>query len=164
MSHNELIKVAFLDRDGVINHDPGDYTRSLKEFTILPGVVETLKSLSLVGYSIVVITNQGGIAKGQYLTSDFYEIDAYMRGVFSNAGIRFLETYFCPHHEEFSRCLCRKPGSGMLEKAIARHGIDPEASFMIGDKERDLQAAARAGVKGVKTDVNQDLRTVSLPI
>lgn len=156
-------KAVFLDRDGVINHDPGDYTGSLQEFTILPGVIETLVSFTEKGYAVAVITNQGGIAKGRYSLKDFYEIDAYMRGAFEKAGVRFLETYFCPHHDVVCRCLCRKPGSGMVEKAVARHNIDPAASFMIGDKMRDLEAAAGAGVRGVKIDVNQDLRTVEFP-
>lgn len=164
MSPTPKVKAVFLDRDGVINHDPGDYTASLSEFTILPGVVETLVLLTELGYSVVVITNQGGIAKGRYGLEAFYEIDAYMRMEFKKADVRFLETYFCPHHDVVSKCLCRKPGSGMIEKAVARHNIDPEASFMVGDKMRDLEAAAGAGVRGVKIDVNQDLRTVDFPI
>ncbi len=156
-------KVAFLDRDGVINHDPGDYTCSLQEFTILPGVIETLKKWTSEGYGIVVITNQGGIAKGRYSLEDFLEIDRYMRSAFIDAGIDYIETYFCPHHEVSSRCLCRKPGSAMIEKAVARHAVDIEASFMVGDKMRDLQAAAAVGIRGLKIDVNQDLRSLRLP-
>lgn len=163
MSPQPKQKAVFLDRDGVVNHDPGDYTTSLKEFTILPGVIETLVSFTQKGYAVAVITNQGGIAKGRYRLEDFYEIDAYMRSEFQKAGVRFLETYFCPHHDVISKCLCRKPGSGMVEKAVARHNIDAAASFMIGDKMRDLDAASGAGVRGVKIDVNQDLRTVTFP-
>lgn len=164
MTHLKTYKAALLDRDGVINHDPGDYTTSLSEFTILPGVVETLVKLTQKGYGIVVITNQGGIAKGKYTLADFYEIDTYMRGVFQDAGVHFLDTYFCPHHDAFGRCLCRKPGSGMVEKALARHNLVADQCFMVGDKMRDLEAADNAGVKGVKIEVNQDLRTVTLPI
>ena len=74
-----MIKAIFLDRDGVINHDPGDYTTSLAEFVILPDVIPTLVKWSKQGYAIIVITNQGGIAKGRYTLEDFYEIDEYMR-------------------------------------------------------------------------------------
>lgn len=160
MSKKNKKKVVFLDRDGVINHDPGDYTTSLQEFTILPGVIEALKRFTESGYGIVVITNQGGIAKGKYTLDDFKQINDYMSLLFVEAGIDFVDTYFCPHHESKSRCLCRKPGSAMLEKAIARHSIDVHRSFMIGDKQRDIEAASNAGVRGIKSEVNQDLRTL----
>lgn len=153
---------VFLDRDGVINHDPGDYTTSIAEFKILPGVVESLKKWSDAGYAIIVITNQGGIAKERYSLKDFLEIDAYMASTFREAGIHYLETYYCPHHDAVSQCLCRKPHPGMVEKALVRHKINPAASFMIGDKWRDIEAAEAAGVRGIKVDVNQDLRTVVL--
>lgn len=155
-------KAIFLDRDGVINHDPGDYTTSITEFTILPDVISTLIRWSEQGYVIVVITNQGGIAKERYTLDDFYEIDDYMKSKFLEAGVNYLETYFCPHHDAISHCLCRKPHSGMVEKAVAKHGIDPNQSVMIGDKWRDLEAAEGAGVKGIKIDVNQSLTTIDL--
>jgi D-glycero-D-manno-heptose 1,7-bisphosphate phosphatase len=159
---NNSKKAIFLDRDGVINHDPGDYARSLKDFIILPDVIATLKAWTDLGYSIIVITNQGGIAKERYTLEDFYEIDAYMRSEFEKAGINFLETYFCPHHDAISNCLCRKPHSGMIEKALARHDVDPNKSVMIGDKYRDIEAAEGAGVRGIKIDVNQSLKTISI--
>jgi len=156
-------KVVFLDRDGVINHDPGDYTKSLKEFKILPGVLDFLKHASKAGYDIIVITNQGGIAKKKYNFSDFYEINSFMKSEFERAGINYLETFFCPHHDVVSNCLCRKPKPGMIEKAIAIYSVDPDLSVMIGDKWRDLDAAHVPGVFGVKTDVNQDLTILNFP-
>ncbi|MCZ4408311.1 HAD family hydrolase [Cryomorphaceae bacterium 1068] len=155
-------KAIFLDRDGVINHDPGDYTTSITEFTILPDVIPTLVKWSDQGYVIIVITNQGGIAKERYTLEDFYEIDEYMQAKFLEAGVAYLDTYFCPHHDAISHCLCRKPHSGMIEKAIARYGVNPDQSLMIGDKWRDLEAAEGAGVKGIKIDVNQSLQTIDL--
>jgi len=157
-----MIKTIFLDRDGVINHDPGDYTTSLAEFVILPDVIPTLVKWTGEGYSIIVITNQGGIAKGRYSLEDFYEIDNYMRTQFLEAGVKYLDTFFCPHHDAISHCLCRKPHSGMVQKAIARHHVDVASSVMIGDKWRDLEAAAGAGVKGIKIDVNQSLASIDL--
>ncbi len=155
-------KAVFLDRDGVVNHDPGDYTTSLSEFVILPDVIETLAKWSNDGYCIIVITNQGGIAKERYTLEDFYEINDYMREKFVDGGVNFVDTFFCPHHDAIGHCLCRKPNSGMVEKAIAMYNIDPEQSVMIGDKWRDLEAAEAAGVRGIKIDVNQSLKTVSL--
>ncbi|MGB6035014.1 MAG: HAD-IIIA family hydrolase, partial [Cryomorphaceae bacterium] len=143
-------------------HDPGDYTTSITEFTILPDVIPTLQEWSSKGFVIIVITNQGGIAKERYTLEDFYEIDDYMKSKFLESNIKYLETYFCPHHDAISHCLCRKPHSGMIEKAVAKHGIDPGNSVMIGDKWRDLEAAEGAGVKGIKIDVNQSLKTIDL--
>lgn len=160
MSNRNPKPAIFLDRDGVINHDPGDYTTCLTEFVILPGVLQALKQWSDEGYAIVVITNQGGVAKARYTLDDFLEMDAYMTTTFNEAGIDFIETYYCPHHDAISQCLCRKPQPGMIEKAIARHRIDPSQSVMIGDKWRDVEAAEAAGVRGIKIDVNQDLRTL----
>ncbi len=122
----------------------------------------TLMRWSEQGYVIVVITNQDGIAKERYTLEDFYEIDDYMKSKFLEAGVNYLETYFCPHHDAISHCLCRKPHSGMVDKAVAKHGIDPNQSVMIGDKWRDLEAAEGAGVKGIKIDVNQSLMTIDL--
>lgn len=164
MSKTNLRPAIFLDRDGVINHDPGDYTTCIQEFTILPGVIETLQKWTNQGFCIIVITNQGGIAKERYTYSDFEEINNYMAGEFTKARIDFIETYFCPHHDAISHCLCRKPHSGMIEKAIHRHGIDPDKSVMIGDKYRDIEAGEGAGVRGIKIDVNQNLATVSLQL
>ena len=160
---NEMRKAIILDRDGVINHDPGDYTRNIRGFQILPGVEETLKRFSNAGFSIVVITNQGGIAKGEYSLDDFYEIDRYMSNWMIDREINFLETFFCPHHDKYTVCLCRKPKRGMVEKAIAKYHIDPEKSFMIGDKQRDLDSASPSGIRGILVPVNADLRNISWP-
>lgn len=155
-------KAIFLDRDGVINHDPGDYTRKLDEFTLLDGLMPALEKFNDEGYEIIVITNQGGIAKGEYSLEDFYEIDEFMHRSFKENGIHVLKTYFCPHHEIKTRCVCRKPGSAMIEKALAVHQIDASASVMIGDKVRDIEAAEKAGVRGILVDVNADLRSINI--
>lgn len=151
-------KAVFLDRDGIINHDPGDYTKSVTEFQILPGVLEALQQLNQVGFELVVITNQGGIAKGLYSLSDFYAIDANMHNIFSEHNIRVLRTYFCPHHPDYGRCLCRKPQSLMVEKALHQFDLDAASSVMVGDKERDVQCAEGAGVKGVQVPTNANLK------
>ena len=162
MSKISLRPAVFLDRDGVINHDPGDYTANVEEFTILPGVIETLQKWTKQGYCIIVITNQGGIARKRYTLADFEKIDKYMSSEFLKAGIDYIETYFCPHHDMISHCLCRKPHPGMIEKALHRHGIDPKRSVMIGDKFRDIDSGEAAGVRGIKIDVNQSLIGISL--
>lgn len=150
-------KAVFLDRDGVINHDPGDYTRSIEEFTLLPGVLSALKKLHDAGYLLILITNQGGIAKGLYSHEDVAEIHDFLCASCRQAGAPITAIYYSPHHDLYSRSLSRKPGSLMVERALARYEVDPDQSFMIGDKQRDLDAAAGAGVKGVLIPTNAPL-------
>jgi len=153
-----LEKVIFLDRDGVINHEPGNYTWEPEKFVPLPGVMETLKIWKQQGYGLIVITNQGGIARGLYTENDIFAVHQYFQGLCNLHGFFIDDFYFCPHHENYSgRCLCRKPGSLMLEKAIHKYGVDPMNCLMIGDKPRDMEAAAGAGVKGILVEINQGL-------
>lgn len=150
-------KVIFLDRDGVINHDPGDYTKSADDFHILPDVFEALRKLNYLNFDLIVITNQGGIAKGLYSLKDFYAIDQKMHAAFQEHNIKVLETFFCPHHPDFGRCLCRKPHSLLVQKAIGKYQVSIEDSVLVGDKERDIQCAEGAGVRGVLIPTNAPL-------
>lgn len=156
-------KAIFLDRDGVINLDILNYTWRIEDFKILDGVFEACKKFHKSGYLLIVITNQGGIARGLYSHDEVKNLHQHMKKMFDTRSIPIHDIYYCPHHESTGKCLCRKPGSLMLEKAIARYDIDPEKSFMIGDRDRDIQAADSAGVRGILVDVNDDLRK-SLPI
>ena len=157
-------KAIFLDRDGVINHDPGDYTRSLEEFNILPTVFETLKKLDEAGYLLVLITNQGGIAKGLYSHDDVNEIHTYLMEKCIEHGFRLTDVYYSPHHPNFGESLSRKPGSLMIEKACAKYDIDPAKSWMVGDKVRDLEAGEGAGVKGVLLTVNGAIGDIAIQL
>lgn len=150
-------KAIFLDRDGVINHDPGDYTRSLDEFHVLPTVFEALKTLQDAGYMLILITNQGGIAKGQYTHEAVHDIHRHFIQSCADEGITITNVYYSPHHPDFGESLSRKPGGLMIEKACARYRIDPRASWMIGDKTRDIEAGEKAGVRGILMPVNGDL-------
>ncbi|MFM7054933.1 MAG: D-glycero-alpha-D-manno-heptose-1,7-bisphosphate 7-phosphatase [Bacteroidota bacterium] len=149
-------KVVFLDRDGVINKDRKDYTWRIEDFEILPNVVKGCRNLHELGYEIIIITNQGGIAKGLYSHEDVEKLHQHMRAIFQNEGVSILEIYYCPHHSDYGKCLCRKPGSLMVEKAIARFEIDKNESFFIGDMDRDLQAAHGVGIKGHLVETNSD--------
>lgn len=150
-------KAIFLDRDGVINHDPGDYTTHISEFTILPTVMEALKRFQDKGYLLVLITNQGGIAKGIYSHEDVAEIHGYFLDECAKHDVQITEIYYSPHHDDFGASLTRKPGSLMVEKAVARFDIDPTSSVMIGDKQRDLDAASKVGVPGILVPANAPL-------
>jgi D-glycero-D-manno-heptose 1,7-bisphosphate phosphatase len=150
-------KGLFLDRDGVINHDPGDYTYSLEEFVILPTVIESLRLAADKGYKIFVITNQGGIAKGLYTAETVKAIHDFFRSTCEKAGVEITHIYYSPHHPDFGNSLTRKPGSLMMERALSRYRIDPARSVMIGDRDRDMQCAEKTGVRGILIPTNSDL-------
>ena len=153
-------KAIFLDRDGVINEDIHNYTWEIENFRILPGVFEALNEFIRKGYLLIIITNQGGIAKGLYTKADVENLHTHLRKILSLEGIELTEIYYCPHHEINGKCLCRKPGSLLVEKAVARFDIDPALSYFIGDRERDIIAGEGAGIKGILVAVNSDLRSI----
>ena len=139
----------FLDRDGVINKDYVDYVYSAEKLEILPGVAESLKRLKDNGYLLVVITNQSGISQGIYTREQMEETHGLIQEAVGGLIEHF---YFAPGHPKFSESLSRKPGSLMFERAIARYKIDIEASWMIGDKNRDLIPAKKLGIKSIQVD------------
>lgn len=142
-------KALFLDRDGVLNVERGEYTYLLEDFEILPDVLESLKLASIKGYVLIVISNQGGIAKGVYSHKNVELVHQKLIDSLASEGVLLDEIYYCPHHDEVGKCLCRKPNSLMLEKAIARFNISASDSVFIGDSERDILAAEKVGVNGI---------------
>ena len=149
-------KAIFLDRDGVLNKEQGDYITRFEDFIILPHVYEGLKILQQEGYLLIVITNQGGIAKKLYSLDDLHTMHQFLKAELLKNGITITDIYFCPHHPIEGNCLCRKPGSLLVEKALSKYHIDPTQSFFIGDKMRDIECGEAAGVKGVFIEANQD--------
>lgn len=157
-------KAVFLDRDGVINHDPGDYTKSWKEFKFNEGLFESLRAFQDAGYLLVIITNQGGIAKGLYSQADYDTLTGHMLSELAKEGVHFTDVYHSPHHEVSGRSLTRKPGSLLIERALYRYDIDPALSYMIGDKERDIFAGEQVGLEGVLIPVNGSLKEIEQKI
>ncbi len=149
-------KAIFLDRDGVINKEIGDYISCKEEFKILPHAISNIKKLNDAGFLVVVITNQGGIAKGLYTKNDLAEMHDLMTQELAKAGAHIDLIYYCPHHPDFGKCLCRKPASLLVQKAMARLNIDAKKSIFIGDRQRDIDAATSAGVKGSLINSNED--------
>ena len=150
-------KVIFLDRDGVINREIGNYVYNLKDFVINDGLEQALDVWSKDGYSFVIVTNQGGISKGLYHKNDVEEINVYLRNWFESRNLNLLNIFYCPHHNAIEHCICRKPDSLMLEKIIARYAVSLEDSFMIGDNDRDVQAANKVGLRAFKIKSNSNL-------
>ncbi len=154
-----MMKAVFLDRDGVINVERG-YTHRLEDFVILPDLMEVLQLLQKRGYLLIVVSNQSGIAKGLYKQSEVEILHKFMVDEFTKNGITLSEIYYCVHHPDISKCICRKPDSLFVEKALARFNIDAKKSYFIGDKERDTEAAKKAGVKGILIEANISLKTI----
>ena len=159
---SEKRKAIFLDRDGVIIRERGEYTWLLEDMKINPGVAEGLRKFSEAGFMLIVISNQGGIAKELYTKEDTDYLHLHISRNLSLSGIKIEEYYYCPHHPDKGNCLCRKPDSLLLEKAIARFNIDPLQSYFIGDNERDIEAGIKAGVKTIKIEANDNLSEVEL--
>jgi len=154
-------KVVFLDRDGVVNNPHEHYyVHRIEDFDINTGLIESLLTLQSKGYKFVLISNQGGISKGEFSVEDVDKLHAHMIAELKNHGIELLGIYYCPHHDTLEKCLCRKPEPLMLQKAIARFDINPELSYFIGDKQSDIDAGQSAGVSTILIDKNQDIREV----
>lgn len=151
-------KAVFLDRDGVINSNKGRYyTWKVEDLEINPGVAETLRTLKERGFKLIVITNQGGISRGQYTREDVETLHDQLNKILKKEGASVDAFYYCPHHSDHEKCLCRKPQPLMILKAMSRYGIDPQKSWMIGDSQRDVEAGKAAGLKTILVQSNRNL-------
>ena len=144
-------KAVFLDRDGVINKDKG-YVYQVDDFEYIEGVFDACLELKNMGYLLVVVTNQSGIARGMYSEDDFHSLAEWMDWNFADKGVELDGIYYCPHHPEHGigefkqDCDCRKPKPGMLVDAAKFLKIDLANSIMVGDKADDMRAAKAAGI------------------
>ncbi|RKR82490.1 D-glycero-D-manno-heptose 1,7-bisphosphate phosphatase [Mucilaginibacter gracilis] len=153
-------KAVFLDRDGVLNKELGDYVTRVEDFVVLDNFT-ALKTLQNKGYLLIVATNQGGLAKGWYNEDDLAKMHAHLRQVYKEHGVEFTDIFYCPHHPEFTGdCDCRKPKPGLLLQGIEKYNIDPSQSYFIGDRERDVIAGIAAGVKGILINSDQPISDV----
>jgi len=146
-------KALFLDRDGIINVDHG-YVYKRDDFEFVEGIFDLVRLFADAGYLIFVVTNQSGIGRGYYTEEDFQTLTAWMRNAFKTEGITITEVYHCPHAPE-EKCHCRKPETGMIEKALGSYAIDLPHSWMIGDKQSDIDLARNAGI-GNAVYIGQD--------
>ncbi len=150
-------KAAFLDRDGVLIKERGDYNYLPEHFIINDGVIEALKFLQGKKFMLIVISNQSGVAKKVYSIETVGRFHQMLLDKLGESGISISEIYYCPHHPTESLCLCRKPLPLLFEKAIARFNINPAESFLIGDAPRDADAALQCGVKPFLIKPNANL-------
>lgn len=144
-------KAAFLDRDGVINKDKF-YVCSWEDFEFASGAIEGMQLLQSLGYQLVVVTNQSGLARGYYTDEQYQSLTRQMLNILNDNGISIAGVYHCPHHPNgivpglSVKCSCRKPEPGLILKAVRDLSISLTESLLIGDKPSDIKAARSAGV------------------
>lgn len=150
---------AFLDRDGVINVDHG-YTFRPEHLEFTPTAVEGIRLLNQAGYPVLVVTNQSGVARGLYGLAEVEAFHAHLNAALAQAGAHVDAFYYCPYHPEGTVADYaiehedRKPGIGMIRRAMREWDVDAEGSFLVGDKQSDLEAAVAAGIAGYRIEAN----------
>lgn len=154
VSSNLPRPALFLDRDGVLNEDPG-YVYRWEDFRWIPGAREAVAAFNRAGWWVFVVTNQSGVGRGYYAEADVVALHAKMSEDLGDLGARIDAYYYCPQHPEAAVEAYRhpdppdrKPNPGMLLRALAEWPVDLSRSVMVGDKAADMEAARRAGVRG----------------
>ncbi|MGL9724111.1 D-glycero-beta-D-manno-heptose 1,7-bisphosphate 7-phosphatase [Sodalis sp. (in: enterobacteria)] len=147
----QSVSAIFLDRDGTINADNG-YVHEIDDFQFIDGVIEAMQELKKMGFALVVVTNQSGLARGLFSEEQFMRLTEWMDWSLADRDVDLDGIYFCPHHPQAAvealrqECDCRKPKPGMLLDAQRHLHIDMASSYMVGDKLDDMLAGKAAGV------------------
>lgn len=149
-------KAIFLDRDGVINKEI-NYLHKIEDFIFQKGIFVACQHFIKLNYVLIVITNQSGIARGYYNEHTYSILNDWMLVEFKKKNIDILHVFHCPHSPK-NQCNCRKPQPGLFNQARKLYNIDMLNSWMIGDKETDIEAAKKAGIE--KTILVRDLHYI----
>jgi len=152
-------KAIFLDRDGVlIDNSDHYYIWKEEQLKFVDGIFDNLKLLHLNGYQLFIVSNQGGISKGLYSKDDILNLHTRLIQTLRNNHIEITEIVFCPHHPDIEKCMCRKPGSIMIEKLLAKYKLTREESYLIGDSRSDMEAALEAGIRPIQITANCNMQ------
>jgi D-glycero-D-manno-heptose 1,7-bisphosphate phosphatase len=147
-------KAVFLDRDGTVNEEVG-YLRSLDMLKLIPGSGAAIRRLNQAGFKVVLVTNQSGVARGYFPESLVTEAHDLLTRMLKADGAELDGIYYCPHHPTAGNssytvpCDCRKPATGLLDRAAKDLDIDLKGSFMVGDKWSDVELSHRAGTRSI---------------
>jgi histidinol-phosphate phosphatase family protein len=145
MTSDNSRAAAFIDRDGTLIYERGDLGHP-DGVELIPGAADAVRRLKDAGLLIVIVTNQSGIARGLFTTSDFHAVQARMIDLLHAEGVALDKVYFCPHHPDVNGpCDCRKPAPGMYRQAQAEMGIDLSRSYYVGDRWRDVAVTQEVG-------------------
>ena len=150
------LKAVFVDRDGVINQERSDYVKTISELEIYPNVAKNITLLKDAGFLVIVITNQSAVNRGIVTHEMINQIHNSIQDHLKKYGTFLDGFYYCPHTPN-ENCNCRKPKSGLLQKAILELNIDLNSSWMIGDSDSDIEAADSIGCKAIKISGNFSL-------
>jgi D-glycero-D-manno-heptose 1,7-bisphosphate phosphatase len=148
-----VARIAFLDRDGVLNVD-SDYVHRPEDFVWMPGAIEAVRWLNRWRFTVILVTNQAGIGRGLYTEAEFADFMGWVGERLAAGGATLAAVYYCPHHAEAGfgayrlDCPARKPHPGLLLQALVDYVAAPADCLFIGDKLKDMKAAEAAGVKG----------------
>ena len=137
-------RAIFLDRDGTVNEEVGYLSRP-EDLRLINGAAAALQSLRKAGFKLIIVTNQSGAARGFFNEDDIAAVNKRLIELLDNEDVKLDAVYYCPHLD----CHCRKPNTGMVERARREHGIDPSRSYVIGDKATDMKLAHNAGAAGI---------------
>ncbi len=149
-------KALFLDRDGIINIDHG-YVYQIENFEFVDGIFDLVKLFTDAGYLIFVVTNQSGIGRGYYSEEDFTTLTDWMIEELRKKELKIEKVYYCSHAPE-DKCHCRKPETGMIEQALEDYPIDLADSWLIGDKQSDIDLAMNASIGSSIYIGNKDIK------
>ena len=137
-------KALFLDRDGIINIDSG-YVSKIEKFQFTEGIFNLLHLFIKYDYKIFIVTNQSGIGRGYYTQNDFKVLTTWMLSEFKKQHIEITSVQHCPHVPE-EKCSCRKPNTGMIDEILLFNTIDLKYSWLIGDKQSDIDLAINSHI------------------
>ena len=154
------MKLIILDRDGVINQDSDAYIKTVDEWQPIPGSLEAMGKLCQAGYTLVVATNQSGIARGYFDLPILHAMHTKMGKLLEQYGGQVDAVFFCPHGPD-EQCECRKPRDGLLRDIGMRYQINLTGIPVIGDSLRDIQSAQSVGAKPILVRTGKGERTLT---
>ena len=157
--NSNTMKLIILDRDGVINEDSDAYIKSVDEYIPIPGSLEAIARLNRADYTVVVATNQSGIARGLFDEGTLQQMHDKLKRLLAEAGGAIEKIYYCPHSPD-EACDCRKPMPGMFEQILRDYPVDPASVPAIGDSLRDLQAAQQVGAQPILVKTGKGQKTL----
>jgi len=153
------MRLVVLDRDGVINYDSDLYIKSPEEWVPIPGSLDAIARLYKAGFTVVVVTNQSGVARGMFDLAMLAAIHAKMTAAIEAAGGKLAGIFFCPHKPE-EHCNCRKPKPGMLWQIEQRFGTSLAQVPAVGDAWRDIEAAKAVGARAILVRTGKGEETI----